>query len=98
MRVTEPNPSSVKGSALPAPDASATADSTCCVERRKPMRQRMEAGLASRDMSERKRTTSSVLVGLLLTIAGLGVALLAIVLALMVAAAILPDHNAPMTP
>lgn len=58
----------------------------------------MEAGLASRDMSERKRTTSSVLVGLLLTIAGLGVALLAIVLALMVAAAILPDHNAPMTP
>jgi hypothetical protein len=58
----------------------------------------MEAGLASRDMSDRRRTPSSGLVGPLLSIAGLGVALPRIVLALMVAAAILPDHNAPMTP
>jgi CheY-specific phosphatase CheX len=48
-------------------------------------------------MSEMRRTTSSVLVGLLLTVAGLVVASLAIVVALMVAAAIMGDH-APRTP
>jgi hypothetical protein len=54
--------------------------------------------VASRDVNEVKRPTAAVLVGLLLTVAGFLVALLVLVIALMVAAQILPDHNAPMTP
>lgn len=49
-------------------------------------------------MSDVKRPTVGVLAGLLLTVAGFFVALLVVVIALMVAAQILPDHNAPMTP
>jgi hypothetical protein len=45
-----------------------------------------------------KRPTSAVLLGLLLAIAGFVVALLVIVIALTVAAEILPNHNAPMSP
>jgi hypothetical protein len=49
-------------------------------------------------MTEIKRaTTSRVLVGLLLAVAGVVVAFAVIVIALMVAAAILPDHNLPLT-
>jgi hypothetical protein len=44
------------------------------------------------------RPTSAVLVGLLLAITGFVVALLVVLIALMVAAQILPDHSAPMTP
>jgi len=43
------------------------------------------------------RATSAVLVGLLLAIAGFVVAFLVIVIALQVAAAILPDHNLPLS-
>jgi hypothetical protein len=45
-----------------------------------------------------KRPAAALLVGLLLTVAGFLVALLVVVIALMVAAQILPDHSAPMTP
>jgi hypothetical protein len=44
-----------------------------------------------------KRATSAVVVGLLLAVAGVVVAFLVIVIALMVAAAILPDHNLPLS-
>jgi hypothetical protein len=46
-------------------------------------------------VTEVKRATSTVLVGLLLATAGFVVAFVVIIIALMVAAAILPDHNLP---
>ncbi len=49
-------------------------------------------------LSKVKRPTAAALVGLLLTVAGFLVALLVVVIALMVTAQILPDHNLPTTP
>jgi hypothetical protein len=43
-----------------------------------------------------KRSASAVLVGLLLAVAAFIVAFLLIVIAMQVAAAILPDHNLPL--
>jgi hypothetical protein len=48
-------------------------------------------------VTEVKRATSAALVGLLLAFAGFAVAFVVIVIALMVAAAILPDHNLPLS-
>jgi len=49
-------------------------------------------------MSDVKRPAAAVLRGLLVAIAGFFLALLVVLVVLMVAAQIVPDHNAPMTP
>ena len=53
--------------------------------------------MRSRDVGGSKSKLSNVLVGLVLAVAGFVVAGLVVVIALMVAAQILPDH-APATP